>query len=398
MSDETLELLKAALVWWEDGVPVPAPEDRKASEKMLTRAKEILGSGIDPSAVINSLRGFSEAVRKDPTHVAAYAGFVRAATALANARPAEAEAILGETLRWLLTSSSKVGKLQESSEIHEIEFKLRDARRKAHDRPKVGSADAVRVNLDRDSEGRVVTRRRGRRTFGPHSTSLSVLIPFGIADDDAEPLPIWLPVVALVLLAVGLGNVAVGNWHYAANGVLVGVGVLLVGVPLLIWAGEKTRGIAPGVLVVFTVAACVGVSSQVQRRNEVELPGAQRFGDRLNPLYDTWRPKLIVGNPIQHEWALSKLAVVEETGRASVPLRVDVLHDRLPANVRAAKSDEVLYVVIVRRLAGAAHELVLVWAVEPDDARVLARASFTGISRRVVENDALEWITRLRTE
>ena len=158
MTDETdswAKQLQAALIAPVDGNEEVDSAAKQRAQAFVKRAKLLMGTGIDPAAVLNSLDGYAEAIRNDPTCVNAYLGLGKAAQFLAKRRPAEAIDLLGPTLRWLVHSSKAVGKLQENAEIHALEFRLRDARRTAHGRPKA-LGDAVHVQLDRDDEGRVI--------------------------------------------------------------------------------------------------------------------------------------------------------------------------------------------------------------------------------------------------
>jgi hypothetical protein len=397
---EALDELKRVLSEVETTSP-QGDSDTQAAEALAERARGVMGGGIDPAAVVAALEGYGLAIRKDPLLIAGYVGLVKAAQHLANARPKESVELLGTALRWLTRATVQNGTLQESSELHTLEAKLREALRKARGRPRAEGV-AVRVQLDRDSEGRVKalapSHEPGGVRFRPESHTLNALIPgLRAPARTGERVSRWVPATALVLLVGGGSNVFLDRFPFFVNGAAIGVGALLLALPLLVWAGQVTRGIAPGAISILTIVGCMALADRVQQRDLVAVPvNRQVFGERLNALYPSWRPHLVVGDPQRHQAPLSGLVVVEETARAEAPLETDVLHARLPDDLRASSPADLHYAVLVRRLGGRAGRIVLVWVLDPDEHRVVARKTFSGVSSRVLDNDALEWILGLQ--
>ena len=392
-SESWAQQLQAALIEPLGGNdPVP-PEARERGAQFVKRAKLLMGTGIDPAAVLNSLEGYKEAIRHDPTCVEAYVGLGKAAQFLAARRPAHAADLLGPALRWLARASISVGKLQESKEIHGIENRLREARRAASGRPKP-AGEAVHVQLERDEEGRVL-RGRGM-SFRTDSGELPALIPGLPVPPQAsgQRIPRWIPITAGVLLVLGLSNVVLGNWPPMLNGLVIGAGIVVLALPLLVWSGRWTKGIAPALVTVCVFAVCIVAADQLQVHEPPPTTSTTRFDKHLGPLYPDLQPLLRIGIPLAPQFGLSKLAVVEETGDAQHPLQTDVLHDQLPPTLRANTPSETRYVVIVRRFSGRVHHMLVLWVLDPAERRLLAHATLSG-KAPTLERAALAWMERL---
>jgi len=387
-----------ALPWLEQLlVPLRDPglvdaAERQAALQKAARGRDVLGSGIDPAAAVASVEHFVQALRLDPTCVSAYQGAARALQAVARTRPDEAEAILSHAVRWVAQAAGSIAMLQRRAEIHELERRLRAARREARSRPRA-TGEAVRVKLERDAEGRVLGHQPLR--MRPSSGELRALLP-GLtpaADPPQGQLPAALYGGAAVVAALGAVGAA-GGLPPAVSGLAIGVGLCGLALPVLVWLGQRTAGLAPPVLAVGLVAVSIHGVALLQGAAPLSAPGWEAG---LAPLYPDLGLRLALPADLPQDLPpLAPLAVVREAPDPTRPLRVDALHDRLPPVARAGDGSP-RTLVVVRRLHGEREQALLLWLVDARRGEVLATLPLTGPRMEVLEQRALARLTELAT-
>ena len=108
----------------------------------------------------------------------------------------------------------------------------------------------------------------------------------------------------------------------------------------------------------------------------MSAPPPSPFVVQLEPTYPSVRALLCPGDEVSPPGALGPLAVVSETEDPDHPLSADPLHGQLPRDLRTDGQEAARQVVFVRRFAGPAEQLVLLWVVDLKEATLLGRATF----------------------
>lgn len=392
-ADEELSLpwLEQLLVPLHDAGPVDEPK-RKAARDTAAQGQIVLGSAIDPQSAITSLNDFVTALRLDPGCVPALQGVSKALLTVVRARPAEAEAVLTVAIRWLNRGFATVGSLQSQPEAHEIEARLREVRREVLARPKA-TGRAVRVKLERDAEGRVQGQQPLRMMLD--SAELRALLPGAPAapDETGTPLSAWIYAVAALLLVMGLTGAVQGQSAILTGG-LVGLGLSALFLPVLVWLGQRTAGIAPPVIAVVLIGGSITLIALA--RGDVSL-SQKPWESGLGDLYAGMQQRLVLPEqPPTVSPLPTPLAIVREAPNRRRPLRRDRLHARLPAALRAETTAPGTLVVL-RRLKSDAGPALVLWLVDPTNGEVLGTVPLTGSKQAALEERALALLERLAT-
>jgi hypothetical protein len=343
--DPWLDAVRRALVPIEPLATPSSDEQRAQAAKMCAAASKDIGTGIDPAAVLHALERFAAALRVDLTCVDGYLGIGRAAQLLAAKKPRLTDPICSALIEWLRAATTRLGPIQSSGPVHDLEAKLRELRAEARSRPKADAdveVDVVRV--DRDREGRARPKKDAPRFRPPSEVLKSLMARRDASLDD----PARVARVAFVRALVGV----------------VGIAALL---GLVVWAALSSGG--------------------------DDRPAAPAWPDptlaaRVQEAVALARPLLEVDAPLEGAPPAPAAVVAETTGP-------DPLHATLPDGVGALAAD-VRSLVVVRRYAGPSGHLLLAWVVDLEaPGRVVARASFAGGNPGALDAQARAWLASL---
>lgn len=397
-TDEHVAALRRVLVPLHQNPMQAEPEVVEQALRLAARAKTQMGTGIDPAVVAACADDFAQALKLDPSCVAAYQGLVRGAQALASARPSEAEGLLSHALRWLRVAMVRVASLKTDPAMAELEGRIQTSRIKARERPRA-SGPSVRVQVRRDAEGRVLrspTARRENPRFRPDSEELAALVPelFQGVGEIGPEVPRWAaPTVGLLFLTI-TAVAGVYELQPILVGALASISILLIGLPVLVAIGRRTRGWAP----MFITVALVSTTMTATDRILTPLPLAERivqrrFGPEVDQVYVDLRHRLRIASVVKGSvLRLQKLALVEETGKPLQPLRVSVLHPRLPKTLRSDPGETVASVAVLRRYQSPVGPLLAVWIIDPSRNMVLTQATFSHDALPALEQAAVSWL------
>lgn len=347
-SDPWVEALRRALVPITGGA-APLPEEQRAqAAKAAERAMKEMGTGIDPAAILQTLDRLAAVLQTDPTCVPAYLGAGRIVQLLAAKRPGRADEMHTLALEWLNAATTRVGNVQSSGEVHELEARLRSLRADVRARPKATAAEVDVVRLERDREGRAKPTRPPPR-FRPPSEMLRALLTPAVEEGTGRLL-LGREVIVRAVLVVGA------------------VGLVLA---LVTWFG--LRG---------------------DDRSTAPAWSDPTLGSRVQEALGLARPLLEVDAPLRGE-PPGPAAVVADTG-AGRPGLPDPLQAVLPAATIATTGAALRSLVVVRRYEGPDGHLLLAWIVDLEQPpRVVSRATFTSRDPSEVARRAHTWLAEL---